>query len=123
PLLRPVWCRAGPDSFSSTVIRVPGAARLIAYAVDRPTMPPPITSTSQSYARRTRATSRLAPLPAPMVHRATDKAVGPGGARPRPHARPGRRVRPGRPAAAGRVRAVPPRGARRRRAPAGAGGP
>jgi hypothetical protein len=48
PLLRPVWCRAGPGSFSRTVTRVPGAARLIAYAVDRPTIPPPITSTSQS---------------------------------------------------------------------------
>lgn len=50
PLLRPVWCRAGPDSFSSTVTRVPGAARVIAYAVDSPTIPPPTTSTSQSYA-------------------------------------------------------------------------
>jgi hypothetical protein len=50
PLLRPVWCRAGPASFSSTVTRVPGAARVIAYAVDNPTMPPPTTSTSQSQA-------------------------------------------------------------------------
>lgn len=59
PLLRPVWWRAGPGSFSRTVTRVPGAARVIAYAVDRPTMPPPITSTSQSYVIRTRTTSRF----------------------------------------------------------------
>ncbi|CAM5452876.1 hypothetical protein SALBM217S_08745 [Streptomyces griseoloalbus] len=60
PLLRPVWCRAGPASFSSTVTRVPGAARPRAYAVDRPTIPPPITTTSQSNdPAATCATSRV----------------------------------------------------------------
>ncbi len=64
PLLRPVWWRAGPDSFSRTVTRVPGAARVSAYAVDRPTIPPPITSTSQSYA----ACVIITPPPTPIVH-------------------------------------------------------
>lgn len=64
PLLRPVWCLAGPHSFSSTVTRVPGAVRVSAYAVDRPTIPPPITSTSQSYA----ACVIITPPPTPIVH-------------------------------------------------------
>lgn len=64
PLLRPVWCRAGPHSFSSTVTLVPGAVRVSAYAVDRPTIPPPITSTSQSYA----ACVIITPPPTPIVH-------------------------------------------------------
>ncbi len=60
PLSCPVR-RSGPGSGSSTVTRVPGAARVSANAVDRPTIPPPTTSTSQSYAvsRRTRTTSRF----------------------------------------------------------------
>ena len=55
--------RAGALSFSSTVTRVPGAARVSAYAADRPTIPPPITSTSQSYA----AFVIITPPPTPIV--------------------------------------------------------
>ncbi len=43
PELWPLWCRAGPVSFSSTVIRAAGSARCSARAVARPTMPPPTT--------------------------------------------------------------------------------
>src|SRR4051812_44465417 len=44
PELWPLWCRPGPVSFSSTVIRASGWAWLSARAVARPTMPPPMTA-------------------------------------------------------------------------------
>src|SRR5436309_429557 len=46
PLFRPLWCSAGPGSFSSTVTFRPAAARW--YAVLIPTAPAPITITSAS---------------------------------------------------------------------------
>src|SRR3712207_4734513 len=49
PLLCPVWCRAQPPSFSRTTSCAPGWRSSRALAVERPTMPPPITAKSNTH--------------------------------------------------------------------------
>ena len=47
PELFPVWCFAGPDSFSKINTRLLGLFLIILYAVDRPTIPLPIIQISK----------------------------------------------------------------------------